>query len=358
MGTLGIGIMISTAFSLSANSNSKVDGNQISFGTVDFQPHPPTLTPVFASLDQEMDLTIGSLNFRVDSLGSIRLSDLSKSDPSAGKTVTMAVSESSVGSSSKVNSPVSFTTMENMEDKIEELDKNMENLDLGEQSGDFMIYCGSISNKYTDTWKTGLDLHEDDQTIFSSFSSKFDNQYRILAIIGDNSEEFDDNNNPVLNPANVTRGANHLAEGDTADSLTTRAKIRLSADEWNTIRAAIDNGTAIRVDASKEVFQGYHYALHRQARQLAKEKSRIRKRRESVSAASKAMHEARNNASPTNIRRHNRHGSRVESLEHSDSLETLTHLSYLSMSKERLCQKHPKQHSWRRKHICTLRSQT
>jgi hypothetical protein len=27
----------------------------------------------------------------------------------------------------------------------------------------------------------------------------------------------------------VTRGANHLAEGDTADSLTNRAKIRLSA---------------------------------------------------------------------------------------------------------------------------------
>jgi hypothetical protein len=63
-----------------------------------------------------------------------------------------------------------------------------------------------------------LELHEDDQTIFSSFNSKFDNQYQILVIIGDNSEEVDDNNNQVLNPANVTRGANHLAEGDTIDS--------------------------------------------------------------------------------------------------------------------------------------------
>jgi hypothetical protein len=101
-----------------------------------------------------------------------------------------------------------------------------------------------------------LELHEDDQTIFSSFSSKFDNQYQILAIIGDNSEEFDDNNNPVLNPANVIRGSNHLAEGNTADSLTTRVKIRLSANEWNTIKAAIEHGTAIPVDASKEVLQG------------------------------------------------------------------------------------------------------
>jgi hypothetical protein len=135
--------MNSTAFSLPDNSNSKVDGNQISFGTVDFQRHPPTLITVFASLDQEMDLTIGSLNFPVGSLGSIRLLDPSKLDPSAGKTVTMAMSESSVGSSSEVNSPVSFTTMETMEDKIEELDETMEDLDLGEQSGDFMICCAA-----------------------------------------------------------------------------------------------------------------------------------------------------------------------------------------------------------------------
>jgi hypothetical protein len=78
VGTLGVGITNSTPFSLPANNNSKVDGNQISFGTVDFQPHPPTLTPVFASLDQEMDLTIRSLSFRVGSLGSIRLSDPTK----------------------------------------------------------------------------------------------------------------------------------------------------------------------------------------------------------------------------------------------------------------------------------------
>jgi hypothetical protein len=63
-------------------------------------------------LDQEIELTIGSLNLRVSSLGSTRLSDSMKSDPSAIKTMTIAMSESSVGSSSEVNSPVSFTTME------------------------------------------------------------------------------------------------------------------------------------------------------------------------------------------------------------------------------------------------------
>jgi hypothetical protein len=49
----------------SMKSNSKADGNQITFVAVDFQPHPPTLAPVFTNLDQEMDLMIGSFNFRV-----------------------------------------------------------------------------------------------------------------------------------------------------------------------------------------------------------------------------------------------------------------------------------------------------
>jgi hypothetical protein len=99
-------------------------------------------------------------------------------DPSAGKTATMAISELLVGSSREVNSPVSLTTTENIEDKIKELNETVENLDLGEQSGDFMICCGSISDKSTDTWKTGLELHEDNQTPLSSCSSKFDNQYK------------------------------------------------------------------------------------------------------------------------------------------------------------------------------------
>jgi hypothetical protein len=47
----------------------------------------------------------------------------------------MAMSESSVGSSSEVNSPVSFTPTKTTECTIKELDKIIENLDLGETSG-------------------------------------------------------------------------------------------------------------------------------------------------------------------------------------------------------------------------------
>jgi hypothetical protein len=146
MGTLGIGIMNSTAFSLLANSNSEVDENHLSFETVDFQPHLSNFTPIFESMDQDMDLTIRSLNFCVGSLALIRLSDPVSPDPSASKAKTAAMSESSVGSSNEANSPVSFATTE-----IAEVNKNMENFDLGDQLEDLMICHGDTSDKSIDT---------------------------------------------------------------------------------------------------------------------------------------------------------------------------------------------------------------
>jgi hypothetical protein len=133
------------------------------------------------------------------------------------------MSESSEGSSSEVNLPVSFAETE--EGKIVGGDKTIENFDLEVQLEDLMICHDDTSDKSTDTWKTGLELHEDDSSIFSSFNSKPDNRYQVLTIVEDNSEEFDENNNPVLNPANVNRGANYLAEGETLDSLATREKV-------------------------------------------------------------------------------------------------------------------------------------
>jgi hypothetical protein len=83
MGTLGVGTMNSMAFSLLANSSAGIDENQ------------------------EIEVTIGSLNIFVGSLGLTRLSDPAKSDLSARKPETVIMMESSEGSSSEVNSPVS-----------------------------------------------------------------------------------------------------------------------------------------------------------------------------------------------------------------------------------------------------------
>jgi hypothetical protein len=198
--------MNSTAFLLLANSSPEVDEIQIPFKTVNFQPHQSSFMQVFESMDQDMDLTIGNLNFRVGSLGSIRLSDPAKPGPLASKSKAETMSESSEGSSSKVNSPVSFMEIETEKRKFAEGDKTMGNFDLEVQLEDLMISHDNTSDKSMDTWKTGLELHEDENSIFSSFDNKFDNRYQVLAITEDNSEELNKNNNPVLNPANINRG--------------------------------------------------------------------------------------------------------------------------------------------------------
>jgi hypothetical protein len=203
--------------------------------------------------------------------------------------------ESSEGSSSEVNSPVSLGEVQ--EEKFIEGDATIENFGLKVQLKDLMICHNDTSDKSTDTWKTGLELSKDDDSIFSSFSSKIGKQCQVLAILGDNSEEFDENNNPVLNPVNIDRGANHLAEGQTADSLANREKIRLSVNEWNTIRITVEHGTPIPSNSGKNMLLGYHYALRQQAKQLAKEKIEIQKRKDSAIAASNAARRARSDAS-------------------------------------------------------------
>jgi hypothetical protein len=110
-------------------------------------------------MDQDMDLTIGSLNFRVGSLGSIRLSDLTKPDPAASEPETVAMSESSEGSSSEVNSLISLAEVE--ERNITGGDETMQNLDLEAQLKDLVIYHDDTSDQSTDTWKTGLELSDE-----------------------------------------------------------------------------------------------------------------------------------------------------------------------------------------------------
>jgi hypothetical protein len=98
--------MNSTAFSLLASSNPEVDESQ------------------------EMELTIGSLSFYVGPSGSTCLSEPTKSDPSASKAERITISGSSVGYSSEVNSPVSLTATEDMQEKLEEFDKTQGKPDM------------------------------------------------------------------------------------------------------------------------------------------------------------------------------------------------------------------------------------
>jgi hypothetical protein len=100
--------MNSTAFSPLASNNPKVDKNQ------------------------EMELTFGSLSFYIGPSGSTRLSDPTKSGPSASKTERITASGSSVGSSSEVNSSVSLTATEDMVETLEEFDETRGKPDIEE----------------------------------------------------------------------------------------------------------------------------------------------------------------------------------------------------------------------------------
>jgi hypothetical protein len=111
MGNLGIGIMNLTAFSLLANRNPEVDKNQ------------------------KINLTIESLSFYIGPSGSTCLLDLAESGSSVNKSNTITLSGSSVGSSSEVNSPVSFAATENTKKELEKIDRTQEEPDEGAAAG-------------------------------------------------------------------------------------------------------------------------------------------------------------------------------------------------------------------------------
>jgi hypothetical protein len=101
---------------------------------------------------QEMELTIGSLSFYVGPSGSTRLSGLTKSGPSASKAERIKISGSSVGSSSEVNSSVSLTATEDMQEKLEEFNETREKskveaiaVKTHDSSRDFAIESSGVS---------------------------------------------------------------------------------------------------------------------------------------------------------------------------------------------------------------------
>jgi hypothetical protein len=97
----------------------------------------------------------------------------------------MAMSESSVGSSSEVNSPVSFTMMENTEDKIEELGEILGNLDLGEA----MDHSDFIQNF---SRNTAVDFTTQNGGVSN-------NVHQVCIIITEAAEDNDGVNNIVVN---------------------------------------------------------------------------------------------------------------------------------------------------------------
>jgi hypothetical protein len=137
-----------------------------------------------------MDLMFRSLSFHVGFLGSLCLLDSIYSGPSASKTASATTLESSVGSSSEVESPVSIKHAEskgNLADPLNEISYNLdfkdesdlpcqiggskENLDCNSyfnSEEDLTALYDGVSYRSEEEWMSGLELEDDEPTIFSS----------------------------------------------------------------------------------------------------------------------------------------------------------------------------------------------
>jgi hypothetical protein len=200
--------MNSTAFLLLANCNPEVDKSQ------------------------DMELTIGSLSFYVGPSGSTRLSDPAKSGPSASKVERITTSGSSVGSSSKVNSPVSLTATEDTQKRLEEFNEirgkpNME--------------------------ATVVKPHDSPRDFAAGSSGVSRSVHQLCIIITEAAEE---------NNYEGNKEVNMQVDKPRSNSKKEKEKNHVSTGEWRIIMSAINYGTKVPTDPRREVLMGYQYALH------------------------------------------------------------------------------------------------
>jgi hypothetical protein len=185
------------AFSLLANNSSELDGSQ------------------------EIELTIGSLSIIIGPSGLSRLSDSTKPDSSASKPETEETLESSEGSSSEVNSPVSLEKA-----SITEGNKMQENFDS--------------EGKACQTHNNAKD--------FAVGSSSVSKLHQLCVII----TEAEEGNNSEGSKT-VDRQVNKIKDHNKKE----KEKVHVSASEWRMIKSSINHGTEVPEGSRREVLMGY-----------------------------------------------------------------------------------------------------
>jgi hypothetical protein len=206
--------------------------------------------------NQAMELTFKSLSFYIRPSGSTRLSDLTKSGPSASKTEKIIASESSVGSSSEVNSPVSLTATEDMIVILEEFNETRGKPDIEEAvakthdtSRDFAIESSGVSRSV----------------------------HQLCVIITEAAEEDNHESNKEVDLQVDRPGSNSKKE---------KEKIHVSTGEWRIIMSTINHGTEVPADSRREVLMGYQYALHQHKKKLREERDMFMRSRGDDSTSS------------------------------------------------------------------------
>jgi hypothetical protein len=194
-----------------------------------------------------MELIIGSLSIFIEPSGSSRLSDSEKPDPSASKPDIEKMLESSEGSSSEANSPVSLEKA-----PITEGNKVQENFDSEERT------CQTHSNAK-------------DFVVGSSGVSK---AHQLCVIITEAEEE-----NSNEGSKKVDRQADKIKEHNKKE----KEKVHVSAGEWRMIKSAINHVTEVPEGSRREVLMGYQYALYQHRKKLREERDMVFQDNNSIS---------------------------------------------------------------------------
>jgi hypothetical protein len=267
MGTRGVGIMNSMTFSLLANNSLEVDKNQ------------------------KMELAIGSLSIYVGPSGSTCLLDPTRPCASVSKTKTITMSGSSVGSSSEVNSSVSFAAIEITQKKCKEFDRTREEPDI----------------------EVTVDKSHDSQSDFATGSSGISRSiHQLCVIITEAAEENDHAVNGEIDMQVDKLKSNSKKE---------KEKIHVSTGEWRIIMSAINHGMEVPTDLRREVLIGYQYALHQCRKKLREEKDKFMRSQENNSASSGGYWDEYSDASESSIERHRdpKHTRRTTAWEREES---------------------------------------
>jgi hypothetical protein len=159
---------------------------------------------------QETELTIGSLSILVRPSGSTHLLDSTKPNLSASEPETVAMVESSEGSSSEVNSPVSLG-----EAQIAEGDEIREKHDLEVKA-----------------FKTHNSTRD-----FAAGSSGISKRVHQLCIIITEAEEGNNNEG--------SKGVNRQVDRIKEHNKKEKEKVHVSVGEWRIIMSAINHGTEV-----------------------------------------------------------------------------------------------------------------
>jgi hypothetical protein len=162
--------------------------------------------------------------------------------------------ESSEGSSSEVNSPVSLR--EAQEGKIAEGNKIQGKLDME---------------------VTAVKTHNSTRDFAAGSSGISKSVHQLCVIITETEEEKNHKGNErVDRQVDKIRGPNKKE----------KEKINVSTGEWRIIMSAINHGTEVPEGSRREVLMGYQYALHQHKKKLREERDMLTRNQDNNNASS------------------------------------------------------------------------